>query len=790
MAGTSSVHVRGNVEGQVVVGTRNVVQTVVVNADRGSSVTVRPEGPPRVRRRDRPAGPALPRHAPALLGRERELARLHGWLADGHPVFVYGPPGVGKSSLLRRVATDRAAASDGGEVVHLPAAGLPVEDIVQDLFHACFETEDYKPGRDRMRRLMGSVQALLVVDDFHGGPDDLAALVDAAPGCQVLVAGDEPVAWDGAKALRLEGLSEADALALLALEAGRPLRRDEADAAGELVAAVRGHPLTLVQAAGAVAAAERVSGTGCPSDAGTGFAADEPARAVGLAGRLSDEAGRLLRLVRAFDPLPLSSSLLAVLAGEPVGAAVVELEALALLGRDGAGCRAPGRFAGLVAERSGAVRGAAGFAVRLTEWMCAGASRHEVAVESAVICHVLTEASLAGEHPAARDLARAAAPLLARTLRWGAWRKVLELGLEAARSLESVEDVEYFTHEEQVRRRTLGIAAGAVAGTAAGLAAVVGQNAAHGGAAAPGATHSGAAAVTHPVVIGIGVAAVVAGGVFMVGLAGGSGGQPEAGAAPASGTGVRIPSASDAGSGPSVSEAGPGPSGFRPPKSGESDALTDGPRLRRPPSRNTDEEHRTCKAVVMPTETFGAVAAEQAERHRMEFAVAPGCGDADTLAVDDRTNWKAESASCPAADTSGTCTFDVVFTPRTPGLTYSARVTMLDASRHESMTLKVTGTSPQVPPGAPTEVDAYGDETTSVFISWGYVPGRPTEIEISNGETSTRVAAGLNTYTWRGLQPGTHMCFRVRAVNSAGPSDWAPLDPPHMVCATTAANGG
>ncbi|MER6695519.1 hypothetical protein, partial [Streptomyces minutiscleroticus] len=46
MAGTSSVHVRGNVEGQVVVGTRNVVQTVVVNADRGSSVTVRPEGPP------------------------------------------------------------------------------------------------------------------------------------------------------------------------------------------------------------------------------------------------------------------------------------------------------------------------------------------------------------------------------------------------------------------------------------------------------------------------------------------------------------------------------------------------------------------------------------------------------------------------------------------------------------------------------------------------------------------------------------------------------------------------
>ncbi|MFF4658992.1 fibronectin type III domain-containing protein [Streptomyces sp. NPDC001381] len=791
MTSANNVHVHGDVDGQVVVGSRNVVQTVVVNAARGSSVMVRPEGPPQVERRGRPVGRALPGRIPALLGRERELARFDDWLSEGHPVQVYGPPGVGKSALLRRVAADRAARPGGGDVIYLPATGLPVEDVVQDLFHACFETEGYKPDHARVRRLMGAVRALLVVDDFQGAPEDLAALVDAAPGCEVVVACAERIAWDGARALRLDGLAEEHALALLARELGRPLRGGEPEAARGLITTVRGHPLTLVQTAGAVAALERGHAATTPDAgeepeseaglAGTGFDVHQSALAVGLAGRLSDEAGKLLRLLRAFEPFSLSPALLTALAGGVERAAVTELESLALVVCDSTGYRVVGRFAELVAERSGTVRGAAEFASPLADWIRTAAARREVAGEAAAICHVLTAAARAGDHAAVRDLARAAAPVFARTLRWGTWRQVLEFGLEAARALGSAEDEAYFSREEQVRRRGLGLAAGVTAGVTAGAAAVLGQGALHGaaaksGVAASGAAKSGAAAVvTSPTAIGIGVAALVAGGIFTVGLAGDGGEQPAAAPA-ASYQATAFPPTRSA----PASVHGPRPSRSR--------DTTD--KVSGPPSKKPEDSPRACTVVSMRPETFGPVAAGKEETRHMEFAVLPGCGDKDTLAVDDAANWRVKPTSCPPPDRSGACAFDVVFTPQDPGRTYTARVTMLDDSRRESMTLQVTGTSAEAPPGAPTDVGSFPVDTTSIFVSWGYVPGNPTEIEINNGETSQTVPGGRNTYTWEGLAPGTHMCFRVRAVNSAGASDWAPLESPYYTCATTPSNGG
>ncbi|MFF4402736.1 fibronectin type III domain-containing protein [Streptomyces sp. NPDC001480] len=800
MTSTNNVHVHGDVDGQVVVGSRNVVQTVVVNAAQGSSVMVRPEGPPQVERRGRPVGRALPRRIPALLGREHELARLDDWLAEGHPVQIYGPPGVGKSALLRRVAADRAARPGGGDVIYLPAIGLPVEDVVQDLFHACFETEDYKPDRARVRRLMGAVRALLVVDDFQGGPEDLATLVDAAPGCEVVVACGEHIAWDEARALRLNGLAEEHALALLARELGRPLRGGELDAARGLITTIQGHPLTLVQAASAIAAAERSTAAttadpgGEPESgavpAGTGFDVHESALAVGLAGRLSDEAGKLLRLLRAFEPFSLSPALLTVLAGGMDRAAVTELESLALVACDSTGYRVVGRFAALVAERAGTVRGAAELARPLVDWIQTTTARRDVADEAAAICHVLAAAARAGDHAAVRDLARATAPVFARTLRWGAWRQVLEFGLEAARALGSAEDMAYFSREEQVRRRGLGLAAGMTAGVTAGAAAVLSQGALHGataksGVASSGAAKSGVAAIaSSPTAIGVGVAALVAGGIFTAGLVGGGGEQPAAAPAASSQVTAFTPP-------PSASSLGPRP---YPSRSRKPTNQSSGPSLTEqdtePPSSKPDDSHSTCTAVSMGPETFGPVAAGKEETRHMEFAALSGCGDKNTLAVDDETNWKVEPTSCPPPDQSGACKFDVVFTPQDPGQTYTARVTMLDDSRRESMTLQVTGTSAEGPPGAPTDVGSFPVSTTSIFISWGYVPGNPTDIEINNGETSQTVPGGRNAYTWEGLAPGTHMCFRVRAVNSAGVSDWAPLESPYYTCATTPTNGG
>ncbi|MGK5559226.1 hypothetical protein ACSNOI_47275, partial [Actinomadura kijaniata] len=84
------------------------------------------------------------------------------------------------------------------------------------------------------------------------------------------------------------------------------------------------------------------------------------------------------------------------------------------------------------------------------------------------------------EHGAALALARAAAPALCRTLRWGSWRRVLALGAASARATGSAGDAAYFEREERTRRRAL--ARGFWIGTAAGSGFLLGRRlAAHQG---------------------------------------------------------------------------------------------------------------------------------------------------------------------------------------------------------------------------------------------------------------------------------------------------------------------
>ena len=52
--------------------------------------------------------------------------------------------------------------------------------------------------------------------------------------------------------------------------------------------------------------------------------------------------------------------------------------------------------------------------------------------------------------------------------------------------------------------------------------------------------------------------------------------------------------------------------------------------------------------------------------------------------------------------------------------------------------------------------------------------------EVENGVTTKRVSANNTSHTWGGLASKTYMCFRVRAYNFFGTSDWTPY-----ACATT-----
>ncbi|MBP2327082.1 hypothetical protein JOF56_007467 [Kibdelosporangium banguiense] len=496
----------------------------MINAEGGSSVVMRTGGPPPVARRRRPVSRPLPGVGRKLLGRDEVVDRIGATLENGTPVQLVGARGSGKTVLLREIAV-RAVAT-GRDVVFLTAAGMPVEDVVQELFQYCYDADDYRPEPDRLRRLMGSIQALVVVDDFEGSGEDLRTLLDAMPSCDLLIASSQRCAAEAWVAVEIAGLPHEAALELLTEELRRALRPEEGPSARELLEATMGHPGALIQTAAAIRAAGEVVGT-------------TPAvLAAAVGARLSESARLALGVLSTLPGLGVSAQLLSALAGVAVDDRVLsELFETCLIAPDPLGYKASGELAELVTERAGTRASGAGLAERLVPWV--RASSLQAVVDAApVILRALRMAAAEGRHEAVRDLARAAAPVLGRTLRWGAWHELLTLGRTAAQRLGSAADEAYFAHELGVRRRALAV--GAAVGVTVGAAVVVGATlGAAGGEAAAGTgagkavTGSKSAIAGKPLVIGGATAAVAAAIVAALALSGGpkpSGSPP--GAAP------------------------------------------------------------------------------------------------------------------------------------------------------------------------------------------------------------------------------------------------------------------
>jgi hypothetical protein len=430
----------GSVNGHVVVGDHSLV----VHTDGGSTVTVRTGQPPKVARRVPPdAGP--PRPMPEPLGRERELAEIAQALDDGLPVQVYGSDGSGRSTVLRHVARVR----DGDRnVVFLSACGLTIDDLLQSLFDACFDSDGYRPEPARMRLLMAEVHALLLVDDFDGDAEDLTALLDAVPACEIVVASRKQSLGSGGLALELGGLAEAAAgIALLARELGRSVAADERAGAAELWRAVGGSPLALVQVAAAVR-----EGAGTLAD----FRDSQQVARV-LARSSSEPQRKVLGILNLIGPVPAPVALLTALIGSPCEAAVERLVASGLV-TDGQP-RMAGQLAQSVAALAATSVVPARLAEAITAWLAAEPDRRLLGESAPLILQVLRATMAAGGYRTAVQLARVASPRLAKALHLGAWGTLLELGHSAARAAGATDDEAYFAHEAAARLKSLGLAA-------------------------------------------------------------------------------------------------------------------------------------------------------------------------------------------------------------------------------------------------------------------------------------------------------------------------------------------
>ncbi|MEU3031878.1 ATP-binding protein [Streptomyces incarnatus] len=434
------IDIAGDAGGPVVAGDHNVV----IDAQHGSTVTLLMEGRrPRPVRRDRVA--LLPRRQNAPLGRDTDLARLATAVRDGGPVQLWGAPGVGKSTLLRHAARTLAPERDG--VLFLDAARREPEDLAQDMFEACYETRGYAPSSPELRRLMTGVRVTVYVDNADFSPEGLRTLMDAAPDATFVVAGrDRSLLGDGT-ALRLDGIGRAPALDLLARELGRPLvAGPEGDTAGDLWETSSGRPLLLLRAA----ALTRLE------PAGTG-ALPRPAE-VGdllplLLGRLDVEPLRVLRLLTTLDDAELDIGHIEALGGASDTAVLCgRLVDLGLAEQTQRGYRAVADVVPALRERDPEPFPVEVLCEHFATWIGRPATTPAQVEQHARALEVVAElAERDGRPELAVRIVRAASPALARSLRFGVWGRLLDLGLPAAQLAGDRQAVAYFTHEQGIR---------------------------------------------------------------------------------------------------------------------------------------------------------------------------------------------------------------------------------------------------------------------------------------------------------------------------------------------------
>jgi hypothetical protein len=436
------VDVGQDVIGQVVIGDHNLT----VQADHSVVTVLAPEHRPVPRRRETVR--LLPRRVPEPIGRAGEMAALREAVEAGRPVQLSGPAGSGRSTLLRYAC--RELADD--DTVFLYGNGGDVPDLLQGVFEACYTAEGYQPSPVELRHLMTDVPVRLFVDDLDVTDEERDALLDTVPAGTVVFTCLDRAVLDGTT-LSLKGLDAESGLALLERSLGRPLRDDERDTGRALWQAAGGSPLLLVRAAAA-------------ADEGLPRPTEIAELLPRLLDGLSDEARQMLAILGMAGTADVSAALLARLMSEPdaepdipaAAAAVDELASRGMVIGSGRGYRlAPGADAVLSPPEPADVERTA---TRLRAWVAAARhSPQDVADHAGLITAMIDATVAAGRADLGARLAKAAAPIVACSLRMGAWERILRYGTVAARRAGDRSILAYLTHENGVRELVTGKAA-------------------------------------------------------------------------------------------------------------------------------------------------------------------------------------------------------------------------------------------------------------------------------------------------------------------------------------------
>jgi hypothetical protein len=383
--------------------------------------------------------------AATLGGRDEQIQAATEAVATGGRLGFHAPPGFGKSTLLRHLASLLAAGQPTGSVVYLRAGDGRVEDLLQRLFRALYRpAEPVRPTRRELLALLARAESVVLLDDLALGPPALDALLSALPGCTAIVAADWVLPGLGGRWMELPGLDRETALDLLSSTSARPLDRIGLDAAERLIDRVDGQPLAIRLAGALVREARADLGELAGTVDGNPWALERLALT-----NIGDSELRTLALLTLAGSTALPVELIeSVTDRTQARHDLVVLRRMALIEQEDGRVWSTVHH-GEVVRRALTERLDLDHVTRtISAWLEGRPLTSERARAS--IPTVIAAIVLCAERGRWLDVIRlvgAVEPVLAVGARWQAWRDVLDQGLEAARAADDSFAEADFSHQ-------------------------------------------------------------------------------------------------------------------------------------------------------------------------------------------------------------------------------------------------------------------------------------------------------------------------------------------------------
>lgn len=446
--------------GDVSGGSQVAVGSYIVQIGRveGGVVNILNQEPTPPRARPQPVS-LRPRAFPGLLDRETETTNTLQALASQQSVECSGEPGSGKTSLLRHLAHHSQASNFSAGVIYFQVHQQTNADLLQSFFDAFYESDSpIKPTETEIRHYLQSLNALVLLDDVETTPEQIASLLNIAPGCTFVAATTKRSLMGETREVSLKGLPTNEAVSLFERELGRALSPEEQTAVQSICESLGCLPQRILRAAHEARAENRPLVATVPQAT---ILSDESLAAAELQPRSEDEK-KVLAACAVFYGAPVTAEHVAAVAEvSGVESMLDDLEKRGLVqSHHNRYLLASDVNNALLAnsDRMGSLN--PWFTRALThfeEWLEQHKGNHQLIAESAGPILLLVQWAVAAKFwLEVRHLGHGVEEALAVTGKWDMWATALEAVLKAAKREENRAEEAWALHQLGTRALCLG----------------------------------------------------------------------------------------------------------------------------------------------------------------------------------------------------------------------------------------------------------------------------------------------------------------------------------------------